>query len=158
MTNTTTLFNRFEVFSPTIEKEFERIVSEFLNFENPDLYKTSAVTYPNNFYVQYSEAGEVIKTVIQFALAGVPKDAINIEVEGNKLVINVQDKTNINEQDKYYKYFYNNITKRKMHIYYTLSDKCSIENIKTTYKDGLLTIEIPSKLAQIPEKKKLEIT
>jgi HSP20 family protein len=100
----------------------------------------------------YDKAGSII---IHAELPGVTKDNVTIEVKENILTLK-GERVEVKEvsEDKYFR------KERSFGSFYrafTLPSTINPDNIKATFKDGVLKIEIPKPEEQTPKQIKIEI-
>ena len=130
---TTTFPNLFDSFmSPSIwdSKEWDSYWKEHSTqqFNTP---------YPYNSY--RDQEGN---SILEFALAGFSKNDIDIELVNNRLKLKVE----FVEHDKEEKqYFVKGIARRKMECAFNLSETCDVDNLTSTFENGMLKIVIPTK-------------
>lgn len=90
--------------------------------------------HPYNMYADF------VNLIIEVPLAGYKKNNINITVDpSNYLHIHV-DKNNYEMN-----YIHKGISRKEIKLRFALSKDLDIENIRSTYVDGLLTVIIPIK-------------
>lgn len=101
--------------------------------------------YPYNIYVLKNG-----NYVLEVALAGFKKEDISIEVEGNFLILDVEEKPSekftghIKTDDELIeRYTHKGIAKRKVHAKFTLGHRVYTEGIKSEFVNGLLKVTIP---------------
>jgi len=116
---------------------------------NPILKKT--FIYPQNVFVKKDKDNNPIEFCLSFAFAGFSKDEISVSIESTKLTILVcknteekQEKESDNMEQEYY--LINGISNKSASITYSLISEFDTENIKTSYKDGILNVSIPYKI------------
>ena len=83
--------------------------------------------------------------VFEFALVGYPQENIHIEYLGDHMTLNVSspEKKVLDEGDVRIQ---KGIKSAKIqNRYYVPNDKYDTDNLKASWKDGLLTVEIPSR-------------
>lgn len=105
-------------------------------------YDIPNAVYPYNVSQTRSKDGEISHYQIEMALAGVGKDNIDVKVRDSQLHIDVVKNASetINEKVEYLR---KGISQRKGGISFHLNDKVNTKKITSTYKDGLLTVNIP---------------
>ncbi|MDP4091313.1 MAG: Hsp20/alpha crystallin family protein [Bacillota bacterium] len=92
--------------------------------------------------------------VIDADLPGVPKEAVNIEYENNYLIISAKREDNIEDKK-------DNYVRRERHYgefrraFYV--DNIDENNIKASFKDGVLKVELPKSAKEVQRKKKVDI-
>lgn len=99
--------------------------------------------YPYNISV-VKDGEEIVKYILEVALAGVGKNNIDIDVKDDILTVQVlkEDK----ELEKGRSYLKHGISRRKSTFSYKLdTNQVNVKNIQSTYIDGLLTVSLPVK-------------
>lgn len=127
---------------------FDRFLEESFNND----IKRIKTHYPMNIWKREVE-GVVSGYIIEYALAGFSKEEIEVKVCGDVLTLNVESKKEI-EDDKVPVRV--SISNSSMSYSYQLTEDIDKENIKVSYVDGILRIELPFD-KEITEVKKLEI-
>ena len=98
------------------------------------------------------------KIVLEFDLAGVPKENIKLSIdENNVLTLEGKKESKVEQKDDKGNYvrreiFYGNFTK-----VIQLPENVIQEKLKTEYKDGILTVTIPKKEMKKPKAKVIPI-
>lgn len=134
------------VMSTTFDDVFKRFDELF----NSDRLDFSQVFPPMNIFYQADN-----KAVhIEMALAGYKKDELSIEIEDNKVVISGAPKEEAELEGKYFK---QKIRKQEFKRSYEIPNNYDLEKAEVTYEDGILSIVVPAKEKQLPEKKVLMI-
>ncbi|MCK9615781.1 MAG: Hsp20/alpha crystallin family protein [Candidatus Omnitrophica bacterium] len=107
---------------------------------SPSLYHQDVSGYPVDIVEVLSEEGTVSAYEIIVALAGIKKENIDISMDGDYLTLVVKKVSE--SEDKTRKLIQKGISSRAMELKYKLF---GIDNagIKSSFKDGLLTIELP---------------
>lgn len=142
--------------SPIPSGAFSRILEDFdsifeswfVNPSYPSFFKTSG--YPVNTRVTKDKDGNVTHSVIEVALAGVPREAIKVTVDekGENKYLNISvDKQSVDDN-----VIYKSTTSKAFQTSYFLTNKLDTENIDVKLKDGLLTVSVP--LADKPPENK----
>jgi HSP20 family molecular chaperone IbpA len=91
--------------------------------------------------------------VIELIVNGLTKDNISIEIEDNKLLINIDDK-NVNKE--YRKHW--SISKNNLFYDFTqYEESVLVENTTSKFENGILYITIPRKNKNNPIKRKITI-
>lgn len=124
------------VFAPTL-------IDRFFNEFNDDWY-TVKDTYPYNITQRSDESGEILGTDITFALAGVSKEQVSVKVEDGSLVVSVDKPEKQETEHMTVRYLHRGISTRGMRTKFTLYN-VDVDNITSTFKDGLLEISLPTK-------------
>lgn len=116
-------------------------------------YKTS--TLLNDFDKMIDNALEVVdslsfppydsyvkdgKNIIEMAVAGYPKDSINIKVEGSYLVVEGAKQPSPVEDNKFY---HKGVSRKAFKARFKLSS--TLDNIDAEYNNGILVISLESK-------------
>ena len=127
---------------------FDRFLEESFNND----IKRIKTHYPMNIWKREVE-GFVSGYIIEYALAGFSKEEIEVKVCGDVLTLNVESKKEI-EDDKVPVRV--SISNSSMSYSYQLTEDIDKENIKVSYIDGILRIELPFK-KETTEVKKLDI-
>lgn len=128
------------IYNPTT---FDKLFEDLLNFD--DLVNVKN-TYPFDMVETTDKNGKLIKTELIFALAGIPKDKIDIKVEDGVLSISV-DKYELVEEnvdsDTDVKVVHRGISTRSSSVRFKLND-VAVDDITSKYENGLLTITLPA--------------
>lgn len=132
--------------STTFGDAFKRFDELF----NSDRLDFSQVFPPMNIFYQADNKA----VQIEMALAGYKKEELNIEVEENRIVISGKPAT---EEKKEGQYFKQKIRKGEFTRAYEIPNTYDLEKAEVTYEDGILSITVPAKEVQLPEKKILAI-
>ena len=131
------------LFSPGFLKEFGTDYSCDRAFNAQTSYPYNILSFSNK------ETGSLEKIVAEFALAGFEKEDIKVLVVEDELQISATDKEKEAEANKEievpYKYLHHGISKRQMKIAFKLGTKMDKDSIKSTFKNGMLNIEILAK-------------
>ena len=130
MTSVTRL-GQFEV----VGKAFEKLIDCTL-FKGDD-WQYEKGGYPFNYYVDKKE-----NHVLEYALAGFKKEDINVRIEGNKVLLEVE---NTDPEDEDIVWVRNGIAKRSLKASWSCTGAIDRKNIKVKYSDGLLRITFPLK-------------
>ena len=123
---------------PTIvDKFFESFDSDF--FDSRGGYPYDVVVYKDN------ENNYTKRTELVYALAGVREEDIKISVEDSTLIVEVDTENyNYNSEDESAVVVHKGISTRSLKHKFALSNVDS-DNISSTFKNGILTISVPSK-------------
>lgn len=109
--------------------------------EKERFFEFPATVYPYNV-VEYKDVnGKPEKAELTFALAGIPKENVKIDVDGDVVNISVEkveDTTAENAQC-----LHRGISRRSMQVGYRAAEPIQKEAIKATFDQGLLRIELP---------------
>ena len=118
--------------------------------ENVDYYPHYSYP-PANVYMKEDKT-----LVLEFALAGFAEDDIDLQFQGDHLVLNV--KAPEQTEDEQVRYF-----KRRLKLkgvedqkFYAPEDKFDRENVQAVYRNGLLRVTIPSK-ETVSEKESVKV-
>jgi HSP20 family molecular chaperone IbpA len=106
---------------------------------------TTNSAYPYNVEVETDKNGNLIQTVLTIALAGIPRDNIEMKVVDNVLYISV-DKSEVervSEEDSNWSTQYKGISTRSQKYKFRLHD-IDEERIKSRFENGLLEIALPA--------------
>lgn len=120
----------------------DRVFNEMMEVleNNPRPFQQDSSGYPVDIVEVLSKEGTVSAYEIVVALAGIKKENIDISMDGDYLTLVV--KKIFESEDKTRKLIQKGISSRAMELRYKLF---GIDNagIKSSFKDGLLTIELP---------------
>ncbi len=89
-------------------------------------------------------------------LPGISKDDVKVSIENGYLQIEAEVKRETDEKDTESKFIRRERYYGNMKRSYYVGD-ISIEDVKGTFKDGVLNIQIPKELKKVQEKKYLEL-
>jgi len=132
--------------------------SLFKNLEEKmfkDIVHTKTV-YPYNLYQILNDDGDVISSVLEFALAGKSKEQINITTKDDRLYINVtEDKLSHYPEKR--SYLHNGIAARSMSSEWQMSTYVDVGKIESKFVDGILSITLPPKNPEINTLKAVDI-
>ena len=87
---------------------------------------------------------------IEFALAGISKENIDIDIDKNMLVISAERK------EKEVKYNYRSINFGKLTKSFLIPDNVKVDQISSSHNDGILIIKLPKKSELIKKKIKID--
>lgn len=128
---------------------FDKIFDDFFNMKNSDSYfkSTNHGNVPYDVYSIYNENNEEIGIELKYALANYSKEEISISVEDSMLTISTVKSINEPTENTSIikKCLYNGIKKSKWTMSYRLGSHVDIKNINSSFKDGILAINIPYK-------------
>lgn len=85
--------------------------------------------------------------VFEYAVAGIPKDDISVEVEEDTLIVSYNKKEQADDQ---YTVLFSGITRKEFRHVWKVNPVFDMEKTIVHYSDGILKVSIPRK----PEKKK----
>lgn len=126
---------------------FNDVMENFMN--NSDLSAVKNTQPLSN--VKETEKG----FEVEFALPGFSKNDVEIDVNDNVLTVSSKKEESKNEENENYtrREFYYGEFKRS----YSLPKSVDQENIKATFKDGILTLDLPKKPELQPKSLKIAI-
>lgn len=130
-----------------IRKNNSLLPSFFGNIDN-DFFNDERLDRFTNVAVNIKEREEDF--VIEMAIPGVKKEDVNIEIEGNKLIVSAETSHEIDETKERYsrkEFSYGSFTRS-----FTLPREVDIDKINASSTDGVLNISIPK-----PESKKKKV-
>lgn len=104
-----------------------------------DTFYTTDV-FPYDIRVTKDPEGNVEKTELIFAVAGVEKENINVKVEHEWLIVNIEQPKVLDDEN--IEYVRRGLSHRSMTKKFYLRD-ADKQNIKSKLKNGLLVITIP---------------
>lgn len=104
--------------------------------------KSADVQYPVE--VKYNDD----HMVFEYYVAGIPKDEISVEVDGDHLII-THTKSKSKEPDPY-TYLFSGVTKKDFRHVWKVNSMFDMDNVEVIHNNGVLSIIIP----RMPEKKK----
>ena len=115
--------------------------------ENPFHWDENIDYYPHYSYPPSNVFMTEDRTlVLEFALAGFPEESIDLQFQGDYLVLNVKAPEQPEEEPNV-RYF-----KRRLKMkgiddqkFYAPEDKFDRENVKAVYRNGLLRVTVPSR-------------
>ena len=120
------------------QKTFESI---FQALDEPARWYPAQTAYPYNVEEERDETSRTTKTVLTFALAGVEKDAIKIEVIDNSLKVRVEKSESVREGNWVTRH--KGISSRSLNLSFKLND-VDESKITSKFENGLLEITLPS--------------
>lgn len=97
--------------------------------------------------VRTNESETESEFLLEFSLPGMGKEDINIEIDGDYLSVSSKKE----EKDEKH-WSYQSFSKT-----YYLGENVDMDNIKSSMKDGILSINLPKKEIEKPKKKVIEI-
>lgn len=129
----TQLFNLPTLFDPhAVSRMFEELDRDVFNVRS---------SYPYNI-VQKEGA-----VVLEYALAGFAKEDIKVYVEEDELKIEASEE--VDEEKEEPNYLHQGIAKRDLKVSFKLGTTVDIGKIKSSFVDGLLTVEVPLKEKEV---------
>jgi HSP20 family protein len=119
---------------------FNTFVENFFSKTMNELFDTMVYgsTVPS---VNISENGNAY--ILELAAPGLQKDKFNIDVNNNVLSIQYKSEEKTEEQNQ--RYFKREFNYSSFKRAFTVPKNANLEAITATYKDGILTIEVPKK-------------
>ena len=122
----------------------------FRDFED-DFFRTPAIS---SFKTDIKDMGKELR--LEAELAGFKKEDIKIDIENKYLTISAERKSEKEDKDEKGNYI------RRERSYGSFSRSFDIsgidsEKISAKYEDGILTLTLPKKEKELPEKRTLEI-
>lgn len=123
-----------------VKEIFDRFLEE--SFDND--FKKIKTHYPMNI-LKIEENGSVIGYALEYALAGFSKEDIEVKVCGDVLTLTVEKKEEEekSESNIVESYIRLGISKSAFEYSYQLTEDIDKNNIKVSYKDGILRIDLP---------------
>ena len=128
------------------------VFDPFRMLDEMDRRFMTAAPAVNAFRTDVLDTGDAFK--LESELPGFKKEDIKIDIENDCLTISAERKAdNKEEKDNYIK---------RERIYGSFSRSfdvsgINVDGIEATYKDGVLTVTLPKKAAEIPASRRLEI-
>ncbi|MGN0586633.1 MAG: Hsp20/alpha crystallin family protein [Oscillospiraceae bacterium] len=95
------------------------------------------------------------KYIVETELPGFEKEDINIDIDGNHLILSAEHKTE-NEDKVNGKYIHRERTYGSYRRSFDISE-VNADRIEAEYKNGVLTMTLPKKSAEVPAAKRLVI-
>lgn len=123
-----------------VKEIFDRFLEE--SFDND--FKKIKTHYPMNI-LKIEENGSVMGYALEYALAGFSKEDIEVKVCGDVLTLTVEKKEEEekSESNIVESYIRLGISKSAFEYSYQLTEDIDKNNIKVSYKDGILRIDLP---------------
>ena len=135
-----------------VKEIFDRFLEE--SFDND--FKKIKTHYPMNI-LKIEENGSIIGYALEYALAGFSKEDIEVKVCGDVLTLTVEKKEEEKSESNIIEsYIRLGISKSAFEYSYQLTEDIVKNNIKVSYKDGILRIDLPFD-KEICEVKKINI-
>lgn len=97
--------------------------------------------YPYDVSYIKDKNGDPVEYRLEIALAGIDKENIKLNVKENHLVVEVSKQPKQDRDDLVW--LRNNISYRAANLVFSLGKDVDKENIKSKYRDGLLSVYIP---------------
>lgn len=141
-----------------------KIVEELDKFFGNTMTK-KCFNFPIDIYNEYN--GETkTKTVIEIAVAGIPKEKCSVILEQDKLLVSInqpkekeaeaeKENTDTKEPEIRREYIQHGISQTHGNITWVLAPIVNKKLIKVDYNEGILKIELPVKEKEKPEVKHL---
>lgn len=129
----TSIIRRFQptIFNPSVFDDlFKDIDDVFGSCKTPVPYNVEQIT---------DKDGNVTSSRIEVALAGYDKNDIKIKIVGDELQILVNKTEKAGDKQ----YIHKGISERSTQLKFKLSGIYDKQKVKSLYKNGLLTVEVP---------------
>jgi HSP20 family protein len=125
-------------------RSLQRDMDRFFESLMPESGRREAVRpeVPRNLVPQYDVKETEDHFVLSIDLPGIPKDAINIEVKDNYLVVDGERKA---EKGKTH-------TERRFHAEFQLPESIDHDKIEASHEHGVLTLAVPKAAAAKPRR------
>lgn len=107
------------------------------------------VHYPYDVSYVKDKEGNPEAYKLDIALAGISKDNIHLSVKEDHLVIEVDKQEK--DKDNQLVWLRNNISHRAAKLVFTLGKDVAKDQIKSRYRDGLLSVDIPIRKAPVTD-------
>lgn len=122
-----------------VKEIFDKFLEE--SFDND--FKKIKTHYPMNI-LKIEENGSVNGYALEYALAGFSKEDIEVKVCGDVLTLTVEKKEEEKSESNIVEsYIRLGISKSAFEYSYQLTEDIDKNNIKVSYKDGILRIDLP---------------
>lgn len=150
--NLPSLLNQRDMFVDSFDQVFDEIVkANFPEFSNTfGVNFISKASYPKCDVINYPESLK-----IRAEIAGLTKDDVDIEIKKDVLTISGKSTEEFNDEKATY------IKKELKHSSFKrsfiLSDKLNTDDIDASFKNGILTITIGKKQAEVEVSKRIII-
>lgn len=131
-------------FSPAI---FHPSVFDEAFADIDDIFGKYKTNVPYNVKQKVDKNGDVISCNIEVALAGYNKGDIVINVVDDELVIKVNKAEG--EADDDINWAHKGISQKSIHLKFKLGGMLNKTGIKSTFKNGLLTVDIPASKKEV---------
>ncbi|MFQ3549527.1 MAG: Hsp20/alpha crystallin family protein [Armatimonadota bacterium] len=140
-------------FSPVldIERMFEDMFSRFLNTTQAPLRLFDG--FEKRFKPEVDLKETEKEFILEASIPGMDKDDINIDVTRDSITISGEKRSE--EEKPGEKYHIKQQSSGSFSVYYTFPGGIKPDETKATYKDGVLTVELPK--AEVQEKHKIKI-
>ena len=136
------IFGNKDIFN-FVDEVFNKSIGDFMN---TDVIKSKP---------QINIKEEDKKYLMEVAAPGLSKEAFNLKVEEDYLVISAENKSDVSEEKDNYKkreFNYSSFERR-----YLLPESIDTDNINARYENGILSIDIPKVEVKAAEGKVIEI-
>lgn len=143
------LLDRDEFLTP-----FSTLFNEFFNnsfdFLGKDFFDSA--TYPK---VDVRDEGDQL--VIEAEIPGIKRDQISVEVDGN--ILRIKGEKRIKDEAKSQNYIHRELKHSSFCRTFKMPMTVDVDNIASTFQDGVLEISLPKKVVEPPPNnvKKIEI-
>jgi HSP20 family molecular chaperone IbpA len=128
-----------------------RVNTNHSSISSNDIYRE--VSYPPmNLWVEKDSKD----LILEFAVAGIPMNNININVEGDYLELEIDKILNMEVNDSYKLVRKGIKTGRAKQRIYIPSSKYKTDEVKAELKDGILLVKVPSREEVRPKKIQIE--
>jgi HSP20 family protein len=124
------------------ERWLEDVLGSF-DYKWDKAFDFQNVHYPYDVSVKKDERDNPTDYRIDIALAGLSKENIKLSVKERYLVIEITKPTENRENDKTVTWLKNGISHRSAKLQFALGKEVDVKGISSSFKDGLLKINIP---------------
>jgi HSP20 family molecular chaperone IbpA len=107
------------------------------------------VHYPYDVSYTLDDNNEIVSYQLDIALAGVGKENIKLNVKDQCLILDIDRKDRV--EDKNTVWAKTGISYRQSRLQYSLGKNVDVKRIKSTYKDGMLSVYIPLTKAKVTD-------
>ena len=111
----------------------------FRNFFDTNTQFVPAVEAKQQFPINIYE--DDIGLTFELACTGIPKEAIEVKLEGDMIIFNYDKEKTPDPQSR--KFIHRGIAKRSFHLGYKVGTKFSLNKAKANFFDGLLIVTVP---------------
>ena len=137
--------NRDEFLAP-----FDSLFDEFFSSRFPSLSSELGTDFFNRGSFPRVDVKEYDdKLVLEADVAGLKKEDVSVELEGDLLIIKGAKKEDVNKDKA--KYVYREIKRSAFQRSFQLGTNIDVKNVKADFKDGTLVVELPR--IKVEEKK-----
>ena len=139
--------------TPFVRRNHAAVYDPFRMFDEMEkrFFKEGGI---GEFKTDIRDTGEAYE--LEADLPGVKKEDIKVELDGNYLTVSAERNTESGEKDKKGNY----VRRERSYGSYSRSFDVSginIDGIEASYTDGVLTLTMPKKAAEVPASRRLEI-